>query len=135
MSNGKIKFSNDRTKLIGQSTAWTMNIGFWLELNRDRRSYKSPSHVVMAKAPAGHCVQVGVAWEYTIRTGNTSGLPMYSIQIDDPTLTPEPVVFSAFPNHHEEWAITVERKRQEQQVSQQGSDAASQDIPFETAAA
>lgn len=111
MKNGIIKLVNDR--LQGTIRTLSLAVNVWLEPNKEARSDKAPKFLVMARAPDGVGCQIGVAFEHTVNKGSTSGLPMYQITLEDPSLSETPLHFSAFPNLHQEWVVQIERKRQQ----------------------
>lgn len=110
MSNGKLKVVNG--KYVGEIQSMRMNFSFYLQEveSFDRRSEKSPSHKIIAKAPAGHYCQVGVAWLLQIKTGNSAGKQMFSLTLNDPEFGDDPVYVSAFPSG-DGWELVIDRKR------------------------
>lgn len=111
MSNGTMKIVNG----VLQGEVRTMRLNFRFQLiplaSTERGSDKAPTHRIDARSPLGHICQVGVAWERVINKGRTSGLNMYTLQLDDPEFGPETIYLNAFPGYHEDWQLTLERKR------------------------
>lgn len=127
MSNGTMKVNNGRYE--GEIRTMRIFLKFFLEKNQAAtRSDKAPSHLIIAKAPAGHLFQAGVAWERSITKGEHSGLTMFSMQLEDPEFGDKPIYLSVFPQGHGgEYAITLERSRQ-QSVATDGP-ASGTDLP------
>lgn len=111
MSNGLMKVVNGRYS--GEIQSMRMNFSFYLQEieSFDRRSEKSPSHKVIARAPAGHYCQVGVAWQLQIKTGNSAGKMMFSLTLNDPEFGDDPIYVSAFPSGQDGWEMVIDRKR------------------------
>lgn len=127
MSNGTMKVNNGRFE--GEIRTMKIFLRFFLEKNKGARSDKAPSHTIIARAPAGHLFQAGVAWERGINRGESAGLTMLSLQLDDPEFGDKPIYFTAFPDGvGGEYNIVLERKRQESVANGDGA-AASADLP------
>lgn len=118
MANGFIKVVEGRYS--GEVRTMRMAFNFYLqEIDvRTRRSDDSPSHKVIAKAPAGHWCDVGVAWCRKINNGPSSGKIMFSLCLNDPDFGDDPVYLNAFPVGND-WEIVVERKRTRTTAAQQ----------------
>lgn len=135
MSNGSMKVNNGRFE--GEIRTMRIFLRFFLERNAAANSDKSPTHIIMAKAPAGHLFQAGIAWERTMRRGHNVGQSMFSLMLDDPEFSDKPVNFSAFPDNQGGYKITLERKRDNDQPASPKEDTAAVggDVPFDAPAA
>lgn len=109
MSNGTMKVNDG--KFSGQILTRSIHLNFWLE-KQDQITAQSPTHKIMAKAPAGYVYQSGVAWERAIKRGDAVGQTMISLLIEDPDYGDKAVYFSAFPSR-DGWDIKLERNRVE----------------------
>lgn len=127
MSHGTMKINNGRYE--GEIRTMRIFLKFYLEKNRAARSDKAPTHTIIAKSPAGHMFQAGIAWERGINRGDHAGLTMLSLQLDDPEFGDKPIYFSVFPDGHGgDYSIQLERKKQESVVAN-GEGAAGSDLP------
>lgn len=131
MSNGTMKVNNGR--FVGQIVTMAICLNFALE-PQGRNSDKSPGYKVMAKAPAGHTFQAGVAWEYEIKRGEKIGQSMFSLTLEDPAFGDKPIYFSAFPQG-DGYKITLGRARSTQQASPKEDAEQGDDVPFDAPAA
>ncbi len=101
MAKNVISLQNTTTgQLSGEGNISTLNddINFGLIpiSEEERRSDRFPTHTVeVIRASTGEYVEVGVAWQKTMKRGTDAGLPMFSCKFSDPGLPPWR--FSIFP--------------------------------------
>jgi len=106
---------DDEGKIRGAFLSWELpEIKLALRNNPEAGKMSGiPTHEVIAKNPHGSWVQIGVAWKNKINKGEKTGLDLYSLSLDNPTLFKMPLKLSAFPTSSDGKDFSLEYDRGE----------------------
>lgn len=96
MTCGKLELL-DGGHIKGHYKVWGKpRLDFTFVKNADQGD-KAPDFIIQAKDPCGDLVDIGKAYENTIKQGDKAGEKCYSVFLNEPGLFRQPLKLSAFP--------------------------------------
>ncbi|MBU0799659.1 MAG: DUF736 domain-containing protein [Alphaproteobacteria bacterium] len=106
MAKGRLIVSEKDNGLVGQIRTRRLNETFQLMINTHPVGQKPASHIIIARAPAGHDFEAGLAWKYKIERGQMAGQHGFNLLFNDPDYG-KPFWVSAFPVAANQWDLSV----------------------------
>lgn len=107
MAKGKLVVSETHG-LVGDIKTRRINENFKLVPNTHPVGEKPASHIIIARAPAGHEFEAGLAWRYNIERGAMRGQKGFNLLFNDPDYG-APFWVGAFPTSANAWDLTIRR--------------------------
>jgi uncharacterized protein (DUF736 family) len=111
-----------RQELVGEIQTLDVDLKIRLLLNNEQAGANAPTYHVFARGRSGSEVQIGAAWEKTIRSQKRFGEHFLSLTLDDPSFA-APLNVAAFKSPDDETVFDVSwRRRQDRQSESEVSN-------------
>ncbi len=100
-------------RIFGKIVTRRLNEGFELVPNQNPVGRKPASHIIMARAPAGHLFEAGFAYQYQIERGDMRHHQGFNLLFNDPDYG-EGFWLGAYPRDANNWDLSFKKETPEQ---------------------